>query len=112
MPVPWPPRHSERGGRVEGTGSEKESQARPWWNVGNAVHASRRSLRMSQAELAESAGISRRTVNNYEMGRVAGRGFPRVWFAWWRTWAGRRVDSKSCWACRLRNARPRTTTGL
>ncbi|MFF2751366.1 helix-turn-helix transcriptional regulator [Kitasatospora sp. NPDC058048] len=74
---PHPSKPIEEHVLLPASGSATVSTAAPsWWNVGNAVHASRRSLRMSQAELAEAAGISRRTVNNYEMGRVSGPGIP------------------------------------
>ncbi|MFG2910918.1 helix-turn-helix domain-containing protein [Kitasatospora sp. NPDC048286] len=74
---PHPSKPIEEHVSLSGSGSAAVSTTGPsWWTVGNAVHASRRSLRMSQAELAEAAGISRRTVNNYEMGRVSGPGIP------------------------------------
>ncbi|MEU4118945.1 helix-turn-helix transcriptional regulator [Kitasatospora sp. NPDC028055] len=74
---PHPPKPIEEHVSPHRPGPATVPAADPsWWHVGNAVHASRRSLRMSQAELADAAGISRRTMNNYEMGRVSGPGIP------------------------------------
>lgn len=41
-----------------------------WNHLGAAIKHDRRRARMSQADLAASAGLSTRTVGNYERGRV------------------------------------------